>query len=444
MATIQLGTLAAVLTYFAKDIAVIATSFFKENLTDKVGFSKQSVNARMGWYVILGSIPIVIIGLALKSVIESSLTKNLTLIGGSLIGVAILLWVSELKYKGNKDENSTTLWDALIVGVSQVLALFPGASRSGSTIMAGLFLGFTREHAARFSFLLSIPAIFGAGLLQFAHEAKAISWEAGGVQLLVATAASFISGYWSIGFLLKYLRTRSLKVFIIYRLALGIALIATACTPASEDGEFVQTADQIQPPSANTTDTLDGVAVLDTAIVTHTATIYTSKGEIEIGLFGVDAPETVQNFVELCTSHVYDGTLVHRVARAFVIQMGDPKTRDSKLRSEWGSGGHTATGEPLPEELNAHSPSAKIGYASGVVAMARKTIPNSGTSQFFICLEKASTLPYQYTIFGKVLRGMNVVEKIGNVEVEPGPLGATDGVPLKPIEIRSVKIRSEK
>ncbi|NQW30951.1 MAG: undecaprenyl-diphosphatase UppP [Ignavibacteria bacterium] len=440
MATIQLGTLAAVLAYFAKDIATISREFLVENFSRRVKFSEQSVNARMGWFVILGSIPIVVAGLAFKTVIEGSLTKNLTLIGSSLIGVAILLWLADRSYTGKKNQSNTTLWDAMIVGASQVLALFPGASRSGSTIMAGLFLGFTREHAARFSFLLSIPAILGAGVLQFADEAGNLSWSDGGLQLLLATVASFISGYWSIGFLLKYLKTHSLSVFIVYRIALGLILLVTGCTPQPESGSVVQQIEQIQPPAINSTDTVNAAIERDTAVITKTVVLRTSAGDIQISLFGVDAPLTVANFTELCKQRFYDGVLFHRVAKDFVIQVGDPKTKDTKLRSEWGSGGETATGKPLAEELDPSVPSAMHGYAAGTVAMARKTEPNSGTSQFFICLEKASTLPHQYTIFGRVVRGMEVVTKIGKVAVEPGPLGEADGVPQKPIKIYSIKI----
>jgi cyclophilin family peptidyl-prolyl cis-trans isomerase len=122
-----------------------------------------------------------------------------------------------------------------------------------------------------------------------------------------------------------------------------------------------------------------------------------------------------------------------------VIQAGDPKTRDGQARSEWGRGGTTASGKPLKDELDPLLPTARRGYIKGVVAMARKPVANSATSQFFICLDKATTLPYQYTIFGNVIDGMDVVDKIGSMDVEPGPLGETDGIPRTSVVINSIK-----
>jgi cyclophilin family peptidyl-prolyl cis-trans isomerase len=149
----------------------------------------------------------------------------------------------------------------------------------------------------------------------------------------------------------------------------------------------------------------------------------------------------VANFLALVEAKKYNGILVHRVVQEYLVQMGDPTTKDPQLRSEWGRGGQTATGDALPDELDPALPSAQRGYAKGVVAMARKQSPNSATSQFFICLDKAASLPYQYTIFGTVLDGMKVVEAIGRVEVEPGPLGDTDGIPRSTITIKSIQRR---
>lgn len=162
-------------------------------------------------------------------------------------------------------------------------------------------------------------------------------------------------------------------------------------------------------------------------------------GQITIELYGDDAPATVANFLGHVSKKFYDGILFHRVSQGFVIQAGDPKTRDGQARSEWGRGGITASGKPLIDELDPQLPSARRGYLKGVVAMARKPVANSATSQFFICLEKAASLPYQYTIFGNVIDGMDVVEKIGRVDVEPGPLGETDGIPRSPIVINSIQ-----
>jgi cyclophilin family peptidyl-prolyl cis-trans isomerase len=176
-------------------------------------------------------------------------------------------------------------------------------------------------------------------------------------------------------------------------------------------------------------------------VITDTVRVVTNKGAFTIGLYGEDAPKAVANFLALVEAKKYNGILVHRVVQEYLVQMGDPTTKDPQLRSEWGKGGQTATGDALPDELDPGLPSAQRGYAKGVVAMARKQSPNSATSQFFICLDKAASLPYQYTIFGTVLDGMKVVEAIGRVEVEPGPLGDTDGIPRSTITIKSIQRR---
>lgn len=181
---------------------------------------------------------------------------------------------------------------------------------------------------------------------------------------------------------------------------------------------------------------------MPTSRVTHVVTLRTSKGTIEIGLYGTEAPITVKNFVALVQKRFYDGLLFHRVAKNFVIQAGDPKTRDPQARAEWGRSGRTANGEVLQEELNPELPSAMRGYEAGVVAMARGTAPGSGNSQFFICLEKARVLPYQYTIFGRVVGGMDAVRAIGDVAVDPGPFGKEDGIPREPITIVSARVSS--
>ncbi len=167
--------------------------------------------------------------------------------------------------------------------------------------------------------------------------------------------------------------------------------------------------------------------------------IKSSKGVITIELYGKDAPFTVANFLSLVNKRFYNGILFHRVWRDYAIQVGDPKTKNPQIRNEWGTGGQTASGKPLTDELQPETPSARRGYLKGVVAMARKPIANSATSQFFICLSKASSPPCQYTIFGTVIEGIDVVDKIGRVEIEPGPLGETDGIPRSPVEILNIK-----
>ncbi len=178
----------------------------------------------------------------------------------------------------------------------------------------------------------------------------------------------------------------------------------------------------------------------DTPAITHIAVLETSMGRITLGLYGLDAPKTVRNFVELARRGVYNGVLFHRVARNFVIQTGDPLTKDPKQRALWGTGGVSIYGGEFEDELNPKTPSYQLGYQLGTVAMANRG-PNTNTSQFFICLERASNLPKAYTIFGRVLDGMDVVRAIAAVPIEPGPFGPDDGTPVTPVVLRSVKVR---
>ncbi len=225
LAVVQLGTLAAVLIYFSKDIRTIPVAFIKENLSsNKQSFKNQTHESKMGWYIILGSIPIATIGLALKDFIEGSFTKELTVIGISLIALAIILFIAEKTAKFKKDIERVTWVDSLIVGFAQCLALIPGASRSGTTITAGLFTGLKRDTAARFSFLLSIPAVFGSGLLEFYQSLGYITSDEL-LTLSIAIIVSAISGYASIAFLLKFLKTKSTLVFVIYRIVLGVLIL---------------------------------------------------------------------------------------------------------------------------------------------------------------------------------------------------------------------------
>lgn len=453
MATIQLGTLAAVLAYFRRDIVAIVAAFVRENVgSQRVAFSQQGTNARMGWFVIVGTIPIVVVGLALKDVIEGSLTKELTVIATGLIGVGVLLWWADTTARFTKTSSQMTLMDAIVIGCAQVLALIPGSSRSGTTIMAGLFRGLSREHAARFSFLMSIPAIGGAGVLEFVGELDHLQWDQGGAELLAATIAAGLSGYWSIAFLLRYLRTHSVKSFVLYRVAVGAVILFTSCTPEPDPpreapevsaGQSSEQAPAEQSPAEQviTPAVKEALSITNDhlAEITDVVDVRTSMGSFSIGLYGTEAPKTVENFLGLVAKRYYDGILVHRVAHHFVIQMGDRRTRERRARREWGRGGQTATGEPLTEELDPETKSAKMGYVQGVVAMARKPAPGTGTSQFFVCLDSAATLPLQYTIFGRVIDGMDVVNRIGDVDVEPGVLGEGDGLPKRPIRVYSIR-----
>jgi undecaprenyl-diphosphatase len=225
MAVIQIGTLAAVLVYFWKDILAIATSFIKENIDRVTGISRPySDNARLGWLIIIGSVPIGTLGLYFKGLIEGPSTKNLWVVAVMMIAVALLLILAEVVGKKERELSQFQLKDALAVGFAQVLSLIPGASRSGSTIMGGLLVGQKREAAARFSFLLMIPAISASGLLQLI-EAVDILDPADFISLFVATIVSGIVGYASIWFLLAFLRKNSTAIFIAYRLIVGIGLL---------------------------------------------------------------------------------------------------------------------------------------------------------------------------------------------------------------------------
>jgi cyclophilin family peptidyl-prolyl cis-trans isomerase len=180
-------------------------------------------------------------------------------------------------------------------------------------------------------------------------------------------------------------------------------------------------------------------AAADTVpLLTHRVVMRTSLGEMVIGLYGKDAPQTVENFVKLAEKKFFRGILVHRVARNFVIQAGDPKTKDKRKKDEWGTGGESAFGEPFPDEIFLDAPSTKAGYKRGTIAMASRS-PDANTSQFFICLRDVPELPQQFTIFGKVLDGLDVLDAIGKAEIIP-QLNENDGRPVKAIVIKSVAV----
>ncbi|MBI1804533.1 MAG: undecaprenyl-diphosphatase UppP [Ignavibacteriae bacterium] len=223
IAIIQLGTVAAVLLYFAKDLLRMTSDLLVDIRKTNGGASRWSSNSRLAGQIVVGTIPVVIIGLVFKKIIEGYLTKESSTIATSMILLALVLLWAEKVGKRNRDQNQSTWKDALLVGLAQAAALIPGSSRSGTTITAGLFLGFRRETAARFSFLLSIPAVLASGLF----EMYRIRYEMEHIGLLptvVATLVSGIVGYASIAFLLRYLKTHSTMLFVYYRIALGIGL----------------------------------------------------------------------------------------------------------------------------------------------------------------------------------------------------------------------------
>ena len=238
IAVIQLGTLAAVFLYFASDIFSIAVAFVRDHFALLTGGRSRmfhgtegvrpiwlSEEAWLGWLVILGSIPIGAIGFLFKDFIEGSGTKNLWVIATMLIAIAVLLIFAEMVGKQRKEIKHLGLTDSLMQGFCQVLALMPGASRSGSTIMGGLLANEKRETAARFSFLLSMPAITASGLLELRKAVKILPPESF-TPLIVATVVSGIVGYLSIWALLAYLRRNSTAIFIIYRILLGTIILA--------------------------------------------------------------------------------------------------------------------------------------------------------------------------------------------------------------------------
>ncbi len=225
IAVIQLGTLLAIIVYFWKDLWGIFIDFIRDNILKPKKFAIQSSNSKMGWLIILGSIPVAIIGLGFKDVIEGAFSKNLYVIATSLIVLGIILALAEKVGKFKRELKDITWKDSLIIGFAQSLALIPGSSRSGTTITAGIFLGLKRETAARFSFLLSVPAILGSGLLEFYGSLEYIQFD-GMVNLIIATVVSAISGYVIIAFLLSFLKKNSTMVFVFYRIAIGIVIFA--------------------------------------------------------------------------------------------------------------------------------------------------------------------------------------------------------------------------
>lgn len=234
IAVIQLGTLLAVFAYFAGDIWNITSAFVRDHLrllrgrhddfNRTIPGSGLSPDAWLGWLVIIGSIPVAIVGLLFKKQIEGTFTKNLWVIATMMVAVAILLAVAEIVGKQRRRMHELGVKDALAVGFAQVLALIPGSSRSGSTIMAGLFVGEMRETAARFSFLLSIPAVAASGLLELKEALHSLPHDSL-VTLGIGTVVSGIVGYASIWFLLRYLKTHTTGVFIGYRLIVGSAIL---------------------------------------------------------------------------------------------------------------------------------------------------------------------------------------------------------------------------
>ena len=218
-AVTQVGTELAVVIYFRQDIARILKAWFA-SLTKKN--ERANPDAKMGWYVIIGTIPIGIAGLAFKSSIETT-ARNLWLVAATLIVMGILLGLADRYARHTKSETDINTKNAVLFGLGQALALIPGVSRSGATITAGLAMGFKRDVAARYSFLLAIPAVFASAALTAGDISSDsfVNWPA----TIVATIVAFVVGYFVIASLLKYLQTRTFLPFVIYRIALGTLLM---------------------------------------------------------------------------------------------------------------------------------------------------------------------------------------------------------------------------
>ena len=224
----QLGTEAAVLVYFARDIVRIATAWFRGLFARE---HRDNVDYRMGWYVIIGSIPIGVIGFAFKDAIRSDV-RNLWIVATAMLLFSAVIAAAE--YYGRQDRHLDQLtWrDGLLVGLAQCLALVPGVSRSGATISAGLALGLDRPLAARFGFLLAIPAVFASGLFSLPDAFHPVSegMSATGAQLAVSVVITFVIGFAAVSWLLRFLTHHAMYWFVGYRVILSLTVMALLAT----------------------------------------------------------------------------------------------------------------------------------------------------------------------------------------------------------------------
>ena len=233
-AIIQIGTLVAVLLFFAKDIASIVGAVVSGILKGK---PLDAPEAKTGWMILVGTLPIVVLGLLFKKDIETTL-RSLYWVSAAMILLALVLALAEQhvrsrSQKGMRGKSIREIgWkEAVVIGFAQAMALIPGASRSGVTITGGLFMNLERETAARYSFLLSIPSVFAAGMFElYKTRAEIMATTQSMVDIAVATLFAFIVGYLSIAFLLSYLRKHTTALFIVYRLLVGATLIILTTT----------------------------------------------------------------------------------------------------------------------------------------------------------------------------------------------------------------------
>jgi len=224
----QLGTEAAVVVYFARDIARIVKAWFSGLF---VRAHRDNVDYRLGWYVIIGTIPIGVLGFVFKDVIRSQ-ARNLWVIAIAMLVFSAVIAVAEYYGRQNRHVGQLTWRDGLIVGIAQCLALVPGVSRSGATISAGLFLGLDRSLAARFGFLLAIPAVLASGLFSLPDAFHPVSegMSATGAQLVVSVAIAFGVGLAAVAWLLRFLTHHAMYWFVGYRVVLALAVMALLAT----------------------------------------------------------------------------------------------------------------------------------------------------------------------------------------------------------------------
>jgi undecaprenyl-diphosphatase len=222
-AVIQMGAIAAVILYFARDIWAIARTWVRGLVQPEW---RGHLDFRLGWYIIIGTIPVGIVGLAFKDVITNDL-RSLWVVAVALIGWSVVMWAAERVARQDRGEKQLNLTDSIVVGLMQCFALIPGVSRSGATISAGLFRGLDRVTATRFSFFLSIPALLAAGLFEL-KDALGGSISVG--ETLVGTVVSFLVAYATIAWLLRFVAHHAITWFIPYRVALGVLLLVLLST----------------------------------------------------------------------------------------------------------------------------------------------------------------------------------------------------------------------
>jgi undecaprenyl-diphosphatase len=220
----QIGTELAVIVFFRRDIARIISAWARSLFTPAL---RSGIDARMGWYIIVGTIPIAVIGLIFSHQIETA-ARNLWLVSGTLIGFGIILGVADALGRHRLALANLNAKDGILFGLGQALALIPGVSRSGATISTGLMLGYTREAAARYAFLLAIPAVVASGLYEATKIGSDPTVEWG--PTILATVIAFVTGFAVIAWLLRWVSTRSYLPFVIYRIALGLLLIILLLT----------------------------------------------------------------------------------------------------------------------------------------------------------------------------------------------------------------------